>query len=136
MPNNAPITIKDGQATPVDHVFNPKGQTQNGSEYVFRDTKTGVVEFGQVQITLSRRPDSASSNTEKVEMKIQRPEVVTQTVNGVSSSAVAYTDLFTASFVVSKTATPANRDDLIAYAKNLIGHSFVAAMVKNGETIW
>lgn len=136
MPNNAPITIKDGQATPVDHVFNPKGQTQNGNEYVFRDTKSGVVEFGQIQITLSRRPDSSSSNTEKVELKIQRPEVVTQTVNGVSQSAVAYSDLFTGSFTVSKTSTAQNRTDLLAYAKNLLGTAFVTAMVVNGETIW
>lgn len=136
MPNNAPIVIKDGKATPVDHTFSPKGQTQSGNEYLFRDTKAGVIDAGQVSVTLSRRPDQSQARTERVIAKVQQPKVVSQTVNGVTADAVAYTNLFTCDFVVSKTATAEEKADLVAYAKNLIDTTFARAMVINGETIW
>ena len=137
MPQNSPITIKDGAATPVNHVFNPKGPIGANGEHVFRDTLgTVTIDHGQVALSFSRRPSNSQSPTEKVVMKVQYPSVVTQISNGVSTDVVAYQDLCSIEFAVSKTSSKARRTDLLAYASNLLAHAFTKSMVVDGEGIW
>lgn len=137
MPQNSPITVNDGAATPVAHVFNPKGPIGPKGEQVFRDTLgTVLIDHGQVAFSFFKRPDGNQVNTDKVTVKVMQPLVVTQLVNGVSTDVVAYQDLCSIDFAVSKTSNKVRRKDLVAYASNLINHAFTKSMIIDNEGIW
>lgn len=136
MPNNAAITINDGAATPVAHVLKPLGQVANGREYVFQEMTDGIPQDAQLAVAIDKRAVSAKFPTSKDQIKITKPKVVTQVVNGVSTSVVSYKDLVTIEFVYSKSSTKQDRKDLRIEAANLLLNAFVASCIDDAETIW
>lgn len=136
MPNNAAITINDGASTPVAHVLKPLGQVANGREYVFQEMTDGIPQDAQLAVAIDKRAVSAKFPTSKDQIKITKPKVVTQVVNGVSTSVVSYKDLVTIEFVYSKSSTKQDRKDLRIEAANLLLNAFVASCIDDAETIW
>lgn len=136
MPNNAAITINDGADTPVAHVLKPLGQVANGREYVFQEMTDGIPQDAQLAVAIDKRAVSAKFPTSKDQIKITKPKVVTQVVNGVSTSVVSYKDLVTIEFVYSKSSTKQDRKDLRIEAANLLLNAFVASCIDDAETIW
>lgn len=137
MPAFAPIIINDGAATPVAHTFNPV--QINGNVAMFADRATGItVGFPLLTTSLSR--PSKTSKLTKVRFKLVMPILETlgnNTVTGiVPSPTKAYDVTFDCSFLLPERCSLADRNNILAYAKNLLAHATPAALVTTNETIY
>lgn len=107
MPQLAPLVLKDRAATPVDHTFQP------------RDIKSGVgtlVETSGVPVGASRYSISLSQTTTgryKATLKLARPILVTETINGVAVPKVVRTGYVDVNFTFDETSTEQERKDLV-----------------------
>lgn len=136
MPANASITVNDGAATPVAHILKPLGQVASGDEYVFQEMTDGIPLDAQLQLTIGKRAVSAKFPTVKDNIKLSNPKVVTQVVNGVTTSVVSWRDLATIEIVTSKSATKQEKKNLRVLLANALLSTFVASCVDDAETIW
>ncbi len=123
MPQIAAISLADGQTTPVTHTFNVgAGQMGEQSPAAWRDTSQGSYN-GQKRITaLVRR--SAGTKSTRVSLKITDPVVD-------ADNMITHQCLFIAEFVMPDTASQQNKNDIFAYAKNLLANSLIAEVVKD-----
>lgn len=131
------VIIKDGAATPADKIFVPMqpqgGQTTPASWL----EKSAVSPLGWRKITLLVRP--VPNGTSKVSLRISDP-TLTSIADGCCVDAktpvVSYTDIFSAEFSIPFKATKANRADILAYAKNFLGHAVMKSAVEDLELVW
>lgn len=119
-----PLSILDGQATPVAHNFYPEVVAPLGSTFVER---TSGVSNGFIRIKTGLSPASTQRPTYRCPFEVSYP--VVQTVSGVSS--VAYTGRFVGYFVVPDAMTAAERANLQAYAANGLANAVIKAQVKD-----
>lgn len=137
MPAFSPLTINDGQATPIAHTFAQK--TLIGTEATFVDRVSGIT-VAYPQITVNSMPPTKTSKLTKIRMKIAMPvmEVVTaSTYNGITPAPTKAYDLtFDCMFFLPERCTLAQRKDILAYARNLLSNAFTATLVENQETIY
>lgn len=126
------IVIKDGQATPVDHTFTPYQPQQGNNTAAIWYERSGTTPLGWRRITLS--VDTQVKGISKVRIVISDP-VLANLSQGCcvdqNTPAVSYTDFANISFNLPYNATDANRKDILAYAKNLLGHAVVTDAVVN-----
>lgn len=81
MPVYSTLVLKDGEATPVNHTFNPAGIDSNGVATLLESS--GVI-GGASKYSLLARKGSRLKGTAKLVV----PVVQTQTINGVSTPVV------------------------------------------------
>ena len=126
----AAITIADGKATPVNHVYNPilSGLT---SQYRTADGSLPLV--GQEVISI--RQKVVNPQVQSVTVALDLPAL--ETATGANSSGytaspkVAYTNRVTCTFMLPNRGTAAQRTDLRTLLKNLLSNAQVVDFIDN-----
>jgi len=125
----ASIAIDDGQGTPVSHTFAP---TRVGADLVeYHDKVTGVI-AGYPCITLGNRKPTLANGNYKVTLRVKLPvlETAATAASGFTPGpTVAYMLTANADIIIPSRATEAERDDLLAYFKNLLADAVVDSAV-------
>lgn len=135
MPAISTITLADGQGTPVNHNFDPL--KVDGDKAMYRDSSSGSASgFKPIVLSLRDPIVGNASQVYRVQISLAVPIVQTQTVNGVSSDVVVRTGRFNGEFIVDGSSTPAERADLRAFAKNLMTHASVQALLEDLQHIY
>lgn len=135
MPQNTTITIKDGEATPLDHVFNPTKIDSNGVA-TFVERVSGVP-VGMPTITWSVRAPTKASPTYKVTGKLVMPKVVTVTgSDGKSITSVDYENLANLSFVLSERSSKQERKNIRVLISNALVNASIVPSVDDLESFW
>lgn len=135
MPQNGPITVKDGAATPTDHVFAPTAINSDNIA-IFKE-RVGASAVGYPTITWSVRTPGKGSTNYKVTGKLTVPKVVTSTgSDGKTVTSIDYTNLANIEFVVSEKSSKQERKDLRVLASNLLVNSAIVATVDDLESFW
>lgn len=133
MPTNSSIVINNGAATPVAHTFNVKANDQRISTY---EDRVGGIAIGYGRLRI-RTADNDSIR--RVEATLAIP--VLEAVSGVNSQGftpaakVAYVMTAKVEFLLPTRCVLQDRKDILAYAKNLLAHSFTTALVQDGDEI-
>lgn len=141
MPAIAAIVLKDGQATPVDHTFSPvRVDATSVAKYADR---SGGIAIGYPILTMQVRDpvgNNSKSRVYKVTLKVWAPVLeatAPSTATGIQPAPmVAYTQSCTVEFLLPERSTRLNRQDILAYAKNLLAHPVVAAAVADLEPVY
>lgn len=130
----ANIVINDGQATPVPHTFAVKSNDARTAKY--EDRFGGIpMGYGKLMTAIS----DINKNNRRIEFSIEVP--VLEAVAGANPSGftpaatVAYFNKVTVSFTTNNRSTTQNREDLLAYVKNLLALPLSASIVVDGEEI-
>lgn len=141
MPVLANVVINDGATTPVAHTFSPSNPDQNGTNYWY-DRSSGIA-IGFPEISQSLRvpaPNGKVSSSDrvyraKVKMVLPVMEVTSPaTGTGIQPAPTkAYELVFNGEFILPERSTLENRKDILAYAKNMLAHATVTALVLNLE---
>jgi hypothetical protein len=123
------IVIDDGATTPVAHTFNP---TRVKDDVVsFHDKDSGVI-LGYPQVTLGNRLPNKANGNYKATVKVRIPVLETAATSATGFTpgpTLAYFLAFSGEFIIPERATEAERDDLLAFAGNLIAHATVDNLV-------
>lgn len=142
MPAIKPLTIADGQVTPVNHIFTPanpqtgtlknlvpaRWQELNGDSFV-----------GARRITMSVVPDFTVNGVSKVRIVVADPVIATPSQGccvDTTLSQVAYTDFVNINFNIASNASSAKRKDILAFAKNVLASAEVKAAVETLEAVY
>lgn len=136
MPSNSTITIKDGKATPADHVFSPMRIDANNVA-TFNE-RSGDTLIGQPQLSWQvRSPVNGNGETFKVAAKLSIPKVITTTDStGKAVTSVDYVQLGTVELVVSRRSTLQERKDLRVLLANALLNATLASSADNVESFW
>lgn len=134
----AALTLADGQATPANHTFSPvKVDAAGVAKWVDR---SGGIALGYPTITLSMREPTKGSRNYRVTRKIVIPvlEVTSpSTSTGIQPApTLAFNMIQNTEWVLPERSTLAQRNDLIAYAKNFDANAVLTESVKNFETVY
>lgn len=86
MPNFTSITIKDGAATPADHVFSPLRNPAGSAEWAEYNSLGTLTSRNLLDFT--QKLPGKNRGTLLNEMQIVLPNVVTETINGVGVDVV------------------------------------------------
>lgn len=129
----ADITLADGQATPVNHTFEPV-LSQPGL-VTYHDKVSGV-SLGYPVLTIGNRLPNQANRNYKATAKIRTPilEAVSTAANGFTPGpTLAYELMLKIDCVIPSRATLAEREDIYAYGKNLLADAVMASLVENTE---
>lgn len=134
MPQIAPITILDGQATPVSHVFNPI-ETMPVPRYARNGVNVPVIGTEGLKITTKRA--GTANGVNKVDVELWVP-VLEQPTGGTSSGYVAAPGVahelrFKGTFFCHQRSDKAGRKDLRVMSSNVMISAAVAAAVDDLE---
>lgn len=137
MANQANIVINDGAATPVAHTFSPISVNADGvAKY---SDKVGGIAIGYPVVTLQAKEPTKQNRSYRVIGKVALPvleQVAGSTNTGFTPApVVAYTMFYNFDFSLPDRSSIQNRKDILAYAKNLIGHALLSTLVVDGEFI-
>lgn len=124
-----PLSINDGQATPVAKSFAPERVSPGDSIFTER---TAAVSAGFYKLGIGFSAASSRRPTNRVDISLDLP--VLATVNGVST--VAYVGRFKGYFVLPDTMTAAERADLHAFVANALDNASVKAVVKDLDPMY
>lgn len=135
MPALAPVTIKDGAATPVDHIFTPSKIDANGIAAL--QERVSGIPVGYPTLTASVRNPTPQSNNYKVTLKLTEPKVVTTTDStGKAVTSVDYTNLCTVEMVISNRSTKQERKDLRMLVSNMLTNAAIISVVDDLENFY
>lgn len=126
----AAILLDDGADTPVEHTFSPSGIDQNGVARLFEATETGSLD-SRYAISLGVQLPKNGSQVARVTAKVVIP-----VMDPVDSTVKTGELIGTVSFVLPKTATEAQRADILALTANFLADPSVVAGVKSLESIY
>lgn len=146
MPALAAITVNDGKATPVAHTFTPSGPDKNGVNMLYDRSGGIAIGFPMLSTTL-RSPLPASNNGSSTNARVYRATVkfivptleVTSPATGSGiqpAPTKAFDTVVTMEFVLPERSTTADRADILAYAKNALGHATVVTLVRDLEDMF
>jgi len=107
MPSFAPITLTDRDLTA--HVFSPRMEEANNVYRFAKDDPSGVI-LGETALRVSLKETPSSV---KVRLKLERPTLVTETVNGVNRSIVERRSMADLTFTFARTSTSAERREMV-----------------------
>lgn len=124
-----PLSINDGQATPVAKSFAPERVSPGDSIFTER---SAAVSAGFYKLGIGFSAASSRRPTNRVDISLDLP--VLATVNGVST--VAYVGRFKGYFVLPDTMTAAERADLHAFVANALDNASVKAVVKDLDPMY
>lgn len=125
----APITINDGQATPVAVTFNPENQAPGSTSFV--DRATGI-SAGFRRLTVSNKFANSSSVVNRAKYSVEYP--VMTTVNGVTS--VAYTLRATVDVIEPTSSTDTERKNLYAFLVNGLANTLVRGAIRDLDPLY
>jgi hypothetical protein len=130
MADNVPLVVADGESTPVDHTFSPRGITGDTAKYV-----NYAVTFADGRETVSMKL-SEPKGLQKTELVLIVPRVLDETINGVTVSRVADYATVRVSAIVPKTWDTADIKNVRVMSSNLLLESPVADAIEKGEHVW
>lgn len=134
MPNIAPITIKGGEATPVDHVYVPSNV--NGSNIVLVE-RVSSMPFGDPTLAWNLRGPTPGVDTVKLTIKMVQPVLVTGTdASGKTVTFVDHSPLCAVDFVASQKSTKAQRLDQMARIANAMQTTYLKQVWGDIEGGW
>ncbi len=118
MPARAPLVLKDRTTpTPVDHTFNPQGETQNGV-HVFTEKTASAIGDREFTISLNR-----SATSIRPTIKVTVPVVQTETISGIDNPVIVRKAIANLSFNFDVRSSPQERADTVAFVANSLATS-------------
>jgi hypothetical protein len=126
----AAILLDDGADTPVEHTFSPSGFDQNGVARLYEATEDGSLD-SRLSISLGVSLPKNGSQVARVTAKAVVPVMDSEDPSVKTGELIG-----TASFVLPKTATLAQRADILALLANFLADESVVAAVQNLESIY
>lgn len=130
MPALASITIKDGAATPVDHVFAPVNSEGSLAEFANR---SATIPAGFERLSVDVRKPSSDKGAYRVVVSLNRPTVGT-VVSGQDEVVRISNNGMTLNF--SQSSTLQERKDTLALLGNLCKDASFIAAVSNLEPFY
>lgn len=130
----APISIADGQATPVTHVFNPI--TTNPPVYRENgESSVPVIGEKEIQLSLKRANGSGSVNKARVTLRVPVLETTSGSTSGGYAPApkVAYFMQADLVLLLPDRTTSAQRKDIRTLVQNLLADAQVVSLVESLE---
>ena len=137
-----PIPLADAQATPVSHVFNPRGLTAvGGSDFLF-EANNPISQIGNARAIVgnkalppARQGQRADGRVERVTVSLNLP-VLEALSNGSASGLVpvpqiAYVKRATVEFVLPERGNQQDRKDLLKMLIALLSNAQVQDVVTN-----
>lgn len=115
MPQLQNITLTDRKGTPVVHTFTPRDIVAGVGTVV----ESSGVPVGSPRLTVSLR--QTVNGRYKAVVKLVRPEIVTETINGVSRSIVDRTNSAEITFDFAPSSTEAERNDMVGMLADALG---------------
>lgn len=138
MPAIVALSLNDGQATPVTHVFDVVNGQQATEPARYYDKSAGSYAGYNKLSVLVRR--SATSKATKIEMRLELPQLAVtapQTGTGIQPNPTqAYALFGKVEMIVPDACNLQNRKDLIAYMRNLINAGVVTTVVQDISPIY
>lgn len=122
-------TLSLNDSVPGAHSFDP---TRAGEVLAVYHDKVDGVMAGYPSITLGNRTPNQANGNYKVTVRIRIPvlETAATAASGFTPGpTVAYTLSANMDFVIPSRATELERDDLLAYSKNLLAHAVIDSAV-------
>jgi len=119
------IIIADGQGTPVNHTFIPSSKDNASVSYQEKTTPHTAAGFYQLLIE-----NNVKKNSPVIRQNISLA-VPIEVLQSDGTYKYDSTCRFSCTFLVPVVATSSMRADLYAYAKNLLAHAVVQALVKD-----
>jgi len=133
----ANLVLNDGKATPVAHTFNPIDVRDGVAKWA---DKSGGISVGFPVISYSVRQPTKSTRAYKITRKIVLPVLAVtapSTTTGIQPAPTkAYELLHNSEWVLPEQSTLAERQDLLAYVKNLDANAVITNGVTQFETTW
>lgn len=133
MPNNAPITIKDGKTTPADHVFAPVRIDAKGLAMFNENIAANLIGRPSLSYAVSGGSGGAAY---KVALQINVPKVVTVTDSNGTRDVVQHTPLAKVEFVFQSTTSAQERKDVRMLIANALNHATLGPAIDNVESFW
>lgn len=130
MPQLAAITIKDGKATPADHVFAPR-DIVSGVAALTEGTGSPISDNS---LTVSSTRTNAGRRNVKI--KLTLPIVQMATVNGVTRPTVVRVAYAEASFSFSEESATAERKDSRALLLNALNNALIGSTVDDLSALY
>jgi hypothetical protein len=124
----ANVSLMDG--VPVAHSFSPSGIDQNGVARLYEATLTGSLDSRNA-ISLGVQLPKNGSQVARVTAKVVIPVMDNVTLLTKVGEIIG-----TATFVLPKTATAAQRADILAYLSSFLASVPVVAAVQDLESIY
>lgn len=126
----AAITIADGKATPVNHVFNP---IESGMASMYRTSDSTLPLIGQEIARVVQK--KVNPQVQSVTVALDLPALETATDANASgytaAPKVGYVNRVTMTFMLPIRGTAAQRTDLRVLAKNLLANAQVVDAIDN-----
>lgn len=133
----APITLPDGQTTPVNHIFAPVNIIDDVARWADR---SGGISVGFPVVTHSLRSPTKGSRAYKLATKVVLPvlEVTSpSTGSGIQPAPTkAYDLIATVEIIMPERSTKQQRQDVLAYSKGVLSHAIIKAAVEDFESIY
>lgn len=125
----ANLLLKNGAATPVDVTFSPQMPQvgENPAQWLNKDALSPI---GYRKVTLFVK--AQVSGMSKVTIKIEDPKLTT--TEGIPT--IGYFTSFMGTFNLPATSQTQDRKDILAYAKNLLGHAVLTGAVVDLEPVY
>lgn len=120
MPIMTTVSLADGQATPVTHLF--KSYTMVNGVLYLRAMAASGLSLAAKMLSINTR---TAGKRKKVKFFLQLPVVQIQTINGVSNPVIVDRDFFEGTFTFGETADNQRRKDV----RKLVGGLFVDTQV-------
>lgn len=120
MPTLQSIVLTDATTpTPVNHTLVPQSN-EGGTAIV---AESGQTKFGELRLEITPRFNRGPGQKLLVDIRLVRPLTVTETINGLPVTKIAWTDLFTGQFSMGYESTVQSRKDLIAMVASAFASS-------------
>lgn len=127
------IIANDGKLTPEEHTFMPIQRTGNTSDFAEQNVDGSLMGRNALKIT-SKPLGQGGRVTQEVEIELSIPNVIVETVNGVTRSRVLDTDRIVIRHISASSSTAGRRKDTRVLGANLLTNAVVAAVIDNAET--
>jgi len=136
MPQLGNITINNGESTPVAKTFNPAQIDAKGvAEYA--DRSDGI-SIGFPTITVSSKKQNNGGRKVRVNIALPVLEApAAATAEGYTAAPkVAYVNRSNHEFFLASRSVTADREDLLAFSKNILADAVAEALVENLENVY
>lgn len=133
MPSNSPLTIKDGKATPADHVFAPVRIDSSNRAFFSENSVSTLVGRPTLSYGVTGGTGGAAY---KAALQINLPKLVTITDGAGTREIVQHVPLAKTEFVFQNTTSAAERKDIRVLMANAILHSTLGPAIDNVESFW
>lgn len=138
MSAQANLVLADGQTTPVNHTFVPKGARTNSGKDVslWRDQSPGI-SAGYLSVTEQHSPKNANG-MEKFRFVIEIPTLEQAAAGGsfVPPPTRAYATVGVIEVWMHERASDQELKNIAAYVKNFAANAYFTNAVVNREAAW